>query len=225
MRVASLSLSLSSRSSMEEAKDDVHLIRLAIERLMEEKKNYSANDSGDDFVADDDDGRLLQRLLSQLESLKRESSVLTEPEPSAGPKETPSAVQKKDVKSNTADKLDDSNTEIGAEEIVKELKKVKRQNSITHWLLSTMLLLTFAWQLSEITLILKVKNGLSHPFKSFGGMLFGMLKGPGINGQDSEKQSSTTKQLHIEAPSPLPIEIPELPQVDIPVLGLNVKDN
>ena len=52
------------------------------------------------------------------------------------------------------------------DEIIKELKKVKRQNFVTHCLLSVMIVLNVAWQLSEVSLILKVKDGLSHPFRS-----------------------------------------------------------
>ncbi|KAK7387589.1 hypothetical protein VNO78_28500 [Psophocarpus tetragonolobus] len=67
------------------------------------------------------------------------------------------------------------------DEIMKELKKVKRQNVVTHCLLSVMIVLTLAWQLSEVSIMLKVKDGLSHPFRSFGKMLKGMVKAPDLN--------------------------------------------
>jgi len=70
------------------------------------------------------------------------------------------------------------------DEIMKELKKVKRQNFVTHCLLSAMIVLTVAWQLSEVSLILQLKDGLSHPFRSFGNVLKGMLKVPDIKGQE-----------------------------------------
>ena len=77
-----------------------------------------------------------------------------------------------------------------AEEIVKELRAVRRQNFVTHCLLSVMIALTVAWQVSEVSLILKVKDGLTHPFKSFGSMLTGRVKYPRADGQDTEKQQS-----------------------------------
>lgn len=78
-----------------------------------------------------------------------------------------------------------------AEEIVKELRTLRRQNFVTHCLLSVMIALTVAWQVSEVSLILKVKDGLTHPFKSFGSMLLtGMAKNPRADGQDTEKQQS-----------------------------------
>lgn len=130
-----------------------------------------------------------------------------------------------DVNMGNARQVDRGGVEIGAEEIVKELKKVKRQNFVTHCLLSAMIILTFAWQLSEVTLILKVKEGLSNPFRSVGSLLAGMLKGPATNGQDTEKQSSLSKKLPSEAPSVSPLKIPEIPFVDLPDLGLNGSKN
>ncbi|KAL9275204.1 hypothetical protein AKJ16_DCAP20390 [Drosera capensis] len=98
------------------------------------------------------------------------------------------------------------------EEILKELKKVRRQNTITHCLLSTLIVLTAAWQLSEVSLLLKVKEGVSHPFRSLGSMVTKMIKGPGVKGQDSEKQDQT------DGPA---IKLPELPRLDLPSLDLS----
>lgn len=96
---------------------------------------------------------------------------------------------------------------------------MKRQNFITHCLLSAMIVLTITWQISEVSLVLSLKDGLSHPFKTFGGMLAGMLKGPVLDAQNGEKKSST-KQPQIEVPAIPPLKIPELPLLDLP-LGLD----
>lgn len=72
------------------------------------------------------------------------------------------------------------------DEIMKELKKVKRQNFVTHCLLSVMIVLTVVWQVSEVSLILQLKDGLSHPFRSFGNMLKGMVKVPQVKGQNAD---------------------------------------
>ncbi|KAK1434502.1 hypothetical protein QVD17_00245 [Tagetes erecta] len=95
---------------------------------------------------DDDDNhhrRLLSKLMSQLEKLEAENSH---------PKS-------------------ESESEEEEERIVKEIKKVRRQNMITHCLVSVMILLTLAWQISEVSIILKLKNGVTHPFRSLGTML------------------------------------------------------
>ncbi|KAD4983260.1 hypothetical protein R6Q59_002928 [Mikania micrantha] len=50
--------------------------------------------------------------------------------------------------------------------ILKELKKVRRQNVITHCLLSVMIILTLGWQISAVSVILKLKDGVTHPFRT-----------------------------------------------------------
>lgn len=71
-----------------------------------------------------------------------------------------------------------------------------------------MIVLTVAWQASEVTLLWKFKDGLSHPFKYFGDMLTG--KGAGNDLEEHKK----------EAP-PLPgLKIPEFPHVELPDMSL-----
>lgn len=121
-----------------------------------------------------------------------------------------------------ADQVEESNKQ--TQEIIEELRRLKRQNSITHWLLSTTIVLILAWQLSEVSLILKAKEVLNHPFRTLGGMLAGMLKRPGTNGaQDADGGSSSKRQPdgnHIQTPS---LKMPELPHVDLP--GFNTHDS
>ncbi|XP_050276183.1 uncharacterized protein LOC126718145 [Quercus robur] len=199
-------------------KVELELINMAIQRLVEEKKIKEA--SSTDCL---DDQLLLSKLLSQLESLKGDGTI-KEPEASTEASTeidevSPTAVCNVDNKMENAGQLNGGSNETESE-IVKELKKVKRQNFVTHCLLSVLIVLTAAWQVSEVKLILKVKEGFNHPFQSFGSLLTGMLKGPNKNGEDAEKQSSHAKQ-QIEAP-PLPdLKIPELPRVDLPDLRLN----
>ncbi|KAI3803940.1 hypothetical protein L1987_32106 [Smallanthus sonchifolius] len=90
-------------------------------------------------------------------------------------------------------KLNMSRLEEQEERIVKELKIVRRQNVITHCLLSVMILLTAAWQISEVSIILKLKNGISHPFRSFGSMLKSVIKPrtPNANQDDTETSNKT----------------------------------
>lgn len=63
------------------------------------------------------------------------------------------------------------------EELAKDIKKVKKQNTITHVLLSAVIILTLTWQLSEYSMIFMLKDRISHPVRSIGGMLNGMFKG------------------------------------------------
>ncbi|XP_019438302.1 PREDICTED: uncharacterized protein LOC109344127 isoform X3 [Lupinus angustifolius] len=97
------------------------------------------------------------------------------------------------------------------DEVMKELKKIKRQNFVTQCLLSVMIVITIGWQLSEATILLKVKDGMNHPFRSFKTMLKGMIKVPEINGHEGDN-----KEHQSESPS----LIPKMPQLDVPNLSL-----
>lgn len=141
--------------------------------------------------------------------LKRDD--LLEQSKASSPSDQAASVVQKTESKNVDGRCSGSETD----EIVKELKKVKRQNFVTHCLLSVMIVLTVAWQLSEVSFIMKVKDGLNHPFRSFGSMLKGMVKVPDMNGQEADN-----KERGPESPS-LPSLIPEMPQMDVPNLGLH----
>ncbi|XP_073303660.1 uncharacterized protein [Primulina huaijiensis] len=103
------------------------------------------------------------------------------------------------------------------DEIMEELNKVKRQNLITHGLLSAMILVTLTWQLSEVSLILKIKHVLSSPLESLGGIAKRFFNGQpkvnvNVNVQQVMKQVSSIKdKVSFESPS-----VPELPQLELP---------
>ncbi|KAI3802837.1 hypothetical protein L1987_30981 [Smallanthus sonchifolius] len=78
------------------------------------------------------------------------------------------------------------------ERIVKELKIVRRQNVITHCLLSVMILLTAAWQISEVSIILKLKHGITHPFRSIATMLKTLINGANQDDDDDVTETSIT---------------------------------
>ncbi|PON54975.1 Transmembrane protein [Trema orientale] len=201
---------------MDSKKQDLELINVAIQKLMEERK--ISETSGESFIGDnEDDQLLLSRLLSQLESLKGESG-LDQPKASNEFGESYRADREEDIKKS---ETTDSGSDIDKEEIVKELKKVKKQNSVTHWLLSVLIVLTVAWQVSEVSLLLKVthkvKDGINHPFKYLGGMFTGMFKGPGSDDEENQSQ--------VEAPSLPSLKIPELPHVEVPDLITNHEEH
>ncbi|KAL0408476.1 UNVERIFIED_CONTAM: hypothetical protein Sradi_1782000 [Sesamum radiatum] len=181
---------------------------LSIERLVGEDDNEKTGGRGHQR-------QLLSKLLSEvayhsysesrLESLEEEKNVTEESKPEA----------------NVEDKLcwaiDESNG-VGKEEIMKELKEVKKQNLITHCLLTVMIVLTIAWQLSEVSLILKIKDGLSNPLRSVGGIIGGFFKGGrSVNVvQDVIKQASEM-QKQVTEPTYLPgLKIPDLPHLELP---------
>jgi hypothetical protein len=189
-----------------ESEEKVELIQLAIQRLMEEQREKKLLTSSDGSNLVGEDHHLLSELLSQLETLHGVDKPL-QPEPPVDPEK---------AKSDAVNEVESvGGDDSGREEIIRELKKVQKQNFITHCLLSVMITLTVAWQLSEFALVFQVKNGLlSHPFRTIGSMFTSMIKGPVEKAQIVEKDSGT-KQLQIEYPPIPPLKIPELPHLDL----------
>ncbi|XP_054807416.1 uncharacterized protein LOC129309747 [Prosopis cineraria] len=193
-----------------EQNQKLELISLAIQNLTEEKRNQCLD-------AQDDDAEYqlaLSRLLSELEMLKGEGAL--EQSEASGPTElVPSATEEIENKNVKLGEVDETCS--GNDEIVKELKKLKRQNFITHCLLSVMIVLTVTWQISEVSLVLKVKDGLNHPFRAFGSLFTGMFRAPDMNGQGADDKEDQS-----ESPVLPSLKIPDMPQVDIPNLGSNI---
>lgn len=95
---------------------------------------------------------------------------------------------------------------VTAEEVLRELKNVKRQNRTTHRLLSAILVMTAFWQLSELSLLSIIKQKLSHPFRLLGSLLIGPLKGAIIK---ADQGKASEKSLAIEVPLPPLVKLPE----------------
>ncbi|GLT38870.1 hypothetical protein SLA2020_130880 [Shorea laevis] len=205
-----------------ESNQDIQNLSLAIQKLIQAKQSKGGDD---DFMEDDEQQLLLSRLLSQMKSLK-EDDELKQSEGLIEQKEKEYAVGgKAEAKNENAGQGDNEHSKISLEEIAKELRAVRRQNTITHWLLSSLIVLMVVWQLSEVSLILKVKDGIRHPFRSLGSMLVGMLRSPGTSSEDADKPFLSTKKQndnlvevpHMELPQ---LKMPELPHVDFPDIGL-----
>ncbi|XP_048430691.1 uncharacterized protein LOC103961444 isoform X2 [Pyrus x bretschneideri] len=174
---------------MDSKDENMELINEAIKRLLEERKNSKSSagegvsqGGGDDDDGDKDEDRLLlHRLLSQLESLKGNGELRNSETSTKTEEETSSKDGELKPENESCGKADGGGAEIDTEKIVREVNKVKKQNSITHWLLSIMIVLTVAWQASEATFLWKLNEGFRHPFRCIGGMLTG-------NGKDSEER-------------------------------------
>ncbi|MFS8001442.1 hypothetical protein Hanom_Chr13g01190431 [Helianthus anomalus] len=143
-----------------------------------------------------DDDRLLSKLMSQLDS---------EPEPNS-------------TLSNSRSDEDEE------EKILKELKKVRRQNVVTHCLLSVMILLTVTWQISEVSIILKLKNGVAHPFRSIGSILLSMIK-PRRPQHDKDNDTLITEASNLIESTPVhDLKLPKLPHLELPKIDLGCND-
>lgn len=110
--------------------------------------------------------------------------------------------------------------DIGMEEIVKELRVIRKQNTVTHWLLSVLIVTTAVWQMSEVSLLLYLKDRVKHPFKAIGGLITGSLGRS--NESDAAKSNLSSKQHQIESiPLPHQIKMSELLSMEMSSLGLN----
>ncbi|XP_022155422.1 uncharacterized protein LOC111022569 [Momordica charantia] len=182
-----------------EEEQRLELINLAIRRLIDEENNNkkSSDRSSVGDRDEPDDRTLLRNLLSQIESLKEEAES----------EEVESAVDtwKTKAKNSVREEIVDDECS-SREEIVRELKKVKRQNLVTHCLLSVMIVVTVVWQLSEVSIILNIKDKINHPFRSLGSFLSGILKRPKTIVESTEKNSS--KQDHDETAVLPHVELP-----------------
>ncbi|CAH1417323.1 unnamed protein product [Lactuca virosa] len=179
----------------------VEVIKQAIKEVMEEIRdgaNSSSNDGGE--VEDDNHHRLLSKLMSQLEKLEAEQEFVDD--------------EKTKTKINKS-RSEEEEEEDEEEKIVKELKKMKRQNLITHCLLSAMIVLTVVWQISEVSIILRLKDGVNHPFRFIGSIFKRIVTPPKPNGSEEKTDSSITNNL-IESSRIGDLKIPELPHVELP---------
>ncbi|RID46357.1 hypothetical protein BRARA_I03026 [Brassica rapa] len=187
-----------------ESSEDVEVLSRAIEKLLDEKRKREA--AGDSFIEDEDDQLLLTRLISQLESPNSiQKTVVTakDEEGESSPVSSPSKGKQEDKR-----RLEES-----IEEIAKDIKEVKRQNKVTHILLSAVIILTLTWQLSEYSMIYMMKERLTHPIRSIGGMLSGVFKGKllpiknRLQGTSNDKEENnlhngngTNNGVHIQVP-------------------------
>lgn len=134
----------------------------------------------------------------------KEDEVANQSEQLIEQKEVPSGkASEVETTSNNETETPKKKTGVEAEDVVKELKKLEKQNRTTHWLLSALIVLTVAWQVSEVSLLLKLKQGFRNPFKSLGNMVAGMVKHHTVTEEEAEK-SSLLSTVNGEKPLKLP---------------------
>ncbi|XP_078434510.1 uncharacterized protein LOC144705618 [Wolffia australiana] len=160
-----------------------------IEQLVERRKNRRMERMKASELDEEEEDRLLSNFLSQLSTLKamRPGSPSTAGGAAAEQRRT--------------------------DELAAELRKLKRQNTITHCLLTAMIVITGTWQLSEVSLLLILKNRLTSPFKSAANLLGKVLKG-GRSLPELQILSPDSNQLQIEGSlvPPIAINFPSLPR-------------
>lgn len=127
--------------------------------------------------------------------------------------ENGTSVHRRTLLSDLLSQLEQENCEPDeskSDEIMKELNNIKRQNLITHALVSAMILVTLTWQLSQVSLVLKIKRVLSSPLESLVKRFFdGQPKANVNNVRQLMKQASSIKdKVSFESPELPPLELP-----------------
>ena len=124
-----------------------------------------------------------------VKSLKEGGSVKLSEQPSVELNQVPPDIaDEAEMNRRGETKASGSDAEDREEDVVKELKKLKKQNRTTNFLLSALIIVTVGWQISEISLLLKLKEHLTHPFRSLGSMVTGVFRHPK---SDDDKESPT----------------------------------
>ncbi|XP_020586100.1 uncharacterized protein LOC110028542 isoform X2 [Phalaenopsis equestris] len=172
--------------SEEETKKKVDHLHAAVHQLLEHRRLNSNRNR--------EESRLLSRLLCQLESLEEDTQ--------------PTCL----TKCPCGAKCCGANQEAGNEEIARELKSIKKQNLISHCLLAVMIVVMAAWQISEVSLLLSVKEKLSNPLKIVGNLLRNSIKW-------------REKKTEIEGTALPIIELPQIPDIDLAFLPFSNSNN
>ncbi|XP_042466599.1 uncharacterized protein LOC122049253 [Zingiber officinale] len=96
--------------------------------------------------------------------------------------------------------------------IAEEIRGVRKQNLVTHRLLSALIVVTLVWQLNEVSLLLMAREKLRNPLKAIGDAVKGLVRGCGR--RRLQKQQIETNGLP-------PIPVPDQTRVDLPPLDLD----
>lgn len=193
----------------------LQLIDLAIQKHIHDKIDNNNNNNHHNLKDYETEYQLvLSQLLSvseQLELSKRDETINQNKESNDKEKEN-----------EAVDDGGGKGSENNDEEIIKEVKKVKKQNFVTHCLLSAMIVLTVAWQLSEVSLVWKVKEGINHPFRSFGNMVKDTMKDVKEKVSDFKGKDDADDKENNESTSLTPsIMIPDITNnMDVPNKGM-----
>lgn len=190
------------------AQRDLELIELALHRLLRNDKSHDPHgeDAESKLIRDEKDRDLLLRLLDQLNSLKAER----------GQKDCENSLPTDDRNSNTelngSDEIDRQGKN---EEVMKEIRKVKKQNKFTHLILGIILASNMVWRISELAVALLIRRQISNPLKLIGGMITGNFGGSITQNHGSDNYRASLLP-RVEAPAIPHFEAFQLPHIEVP---------
>jgi len=189
------------------AQQDLDLIELALCRLLHDDKPHDPHgeDAESKLIRDEKDRDLLIRLLDQLNSLKAER----------GQKDCETSLPTDDRNPDTEPRGSDKiGGQVKNEEVMEEIRKVKKQNKLTHLMLGIILASNVIWRLSELAMALLIRKQISNPLKLIGNFI--NFKGPVTQNHGNSHNLRASLQSRIEAPAIPHFEAPQLPHIEMP---------
>lgn len=195
------------------AQKDLDLIELALRRLLSDDKSHDLHgeDVQSKLIRDEKDRDLLFRLLDQVNSLKAER----------GQNECENSLPRDDGNSDTElhgrDKI---GGQVRNEEVREEIRKVKKQNKLTHLILGIILASNVIWGFSELSVALLIRKKVNNPFRLIGSLMTGNFRRPVTENHSSHNHKGHLLP-HVEAPAIPHFEVPSLFQTEDKALHIS----
>lgn len=190
------------------AQKDLDLIELALHRLLSDDKSHDLHgeDAQSRLIRDEKDRDLLFRLLDQLNSLKAER----------GHNECENSLPTDDRISDTEHQGNDKiGGQVRNEEVMEEIRKLKKQNKLTNLILGVILASNVIWRLLEMSAALVIRKHISNPFRLIGNLIGGNGRGPVTQNLGSNNHMAYLLP-RVEAPAIPRFEVPQLPHIEVP---------
>jgi len=189
------------------AQRDLDLIELALRRLLSNDKSHDPHeeDAESKLVRDEKDRDLLLRLMDQLNSLKAER----------GQKDSENRLPTDDRNSDTElHGSDEIGGQVKIEEVMEEIRKLKKQNKFTHFILGIILASNMVWRISELVVAVLIRRQISNPFKFIGGLISNL--GGSVTQKHSNHNFTAPLLPRVETPTIPHFEALQLPHIEVP---------
>lgn len=190
------------------AQKDLDLIELALSRLLSDEKSHDhhGEDAQSKLIRDEKDRDLLLRLLDQLNSLKAERGQ------NECENNLPTDDRNSDTEHHGSGKI---GGQVRHEEVMEEIRKLKKQNKFTNLILGLILGSNVIWRLLELSAALLIRKQISNPFKLIGSLIGGNDRGP-VTQKNGIHNHMAYLLPSVEAPAIPRFELPQLPHIEVP---------
>jgi len=184
------------------------LIELALRRLLSDDSLHDSpgEDAQPKLIHKEKDRELLLRLLDQLNSLKEERDQQD------CENSLPEDATNSDIERHGGDKI---GGQARNKETMEEIRKVQRQNRLTHVILGIIFASNVIWRLSQLAVALLIRKEMSNPLRLIGSFITGNFKGP-MTENHSNQNLTASLLSRVESYSSAHFEAPQLPHIEMP---------